>query len=157
MESDVRTRLRGARFGVRQDRVCRDRRAGQNPPSHVQHLLPGELRPLLDELEARLRLRPHQPLDRRRRLLALVVDQHDPQQRALAPVHGGLLELRRHHLAEPLEAADFDLGVGVELLLEDLVAVLLVARVEDLSAVRQPIDSFLPRPPAIRPAVEATR
>jgi hypothetical protein len=43
--------------------------------------------------------------------------------------------LRRHHLAEALETADLDLGVGVKFFLEDFVAVLVVARIKILAAV----------------------
>ena len=46
----------------------------------------------------------------------------------------------RHHLAESLEAADFDLGVGVKFLLQNLVAVLFVARIKDLAAVAQSVE-----------------
>src|SRR5262249_54537713 len=66
-----------------------------NAVSHIQHLFLRELRAFLDELEARLGLGAHQPLDRFRRLLLLVVLELDPQQRALLRVHRGFLELRR--------------------------------------------------------------
>src|SRR5690349_13788413 len=72
--------------------------------------LPGfrELGALLDEAEARLRLGTHEAVHRRlgRRL---VVEHLDPEQGALPRVHGGLLQLRGHHFAEALEAADLDL------------------------------------------------
>src|SRR3954463_11407252 len=72
----------------------------------VEHLLVGKFRPLLDELEAHLRLVAHEALDRALGVLALVLDHHDAQQGALARIHGGFLELARHHFAEALEAAD---------------------------------------------------
>src|SRR5256885_12335587 len=55
-------------------------------------------------------------------------------------VHRRLLQLCRHHLAETLEAADIDLGIGVELPLQDFVPVLVVAGVERLAAVRKAIE-----------------
>src|SRR5262245_65197278 len=91
---------------------------------YVEQLLVRELRPLLDELEARFRLVAHQALDRAVGFLAFVIDHHDAQQRALLRVHGGLLELISHHLAEPLETADLDLGVGVEFLFHHLILVI---------------------------------
>ena len=75
-----------------------------------------------------------------RLVVGFVLDQHDLQQRALPRVHGGFLELRRHHLAEALEAADLDLGVGAEFLLEDFVLVLVVARIERLAAMGEPVE-----------------
>ena len=58
--------------------------------------------------------------------------------RPLGRIHGGFLELRRHHLAEAFEAADLDLGVGVELALEQRILVGVVAGVDRLAAVGQP-------------------
>src|SRR6266851_200370 len=105
------TRLRAMQTSVGYQRDwCQQTKA----VSHVQHLFVREFGPLLDELEARLGLGAHQPLDRFFGVLAVVGDQHDAQERALARVHGGLLELARHHLAEALETADLHLGVGVE-------------------------------------------
>src|SRR5438105_1778027 len=108
--------------------------------SHVQHLLARKLRALLDELEARLGPVAHEPFDGAFGRLALLLHDSDAQQRALARVHRGLLELPRHHLAKALEAADLDLGVGVEFLFDDLVLVLVVARVKHFAAVREPVE-----------------
>ncbi len=49
------------------------------------------------------------------------------------------LSCARHHLAKAFEAADFDLGIGVKLLLQQLFLVLVVARIERLAAMRQTI------------------
>ena len=54
----------------------------------------------------------------------------DPQQRALPRVHRGFLELRGHHLAQALEAADLDLAAAGELGLQQFVLVGVVARIE---------------------------
>ena len=51
--------------------------------SNIQFLGAGEFRALLDEVEARLGLGAHQPLDRVGGLAAVVGHQRDPQQRAL--------------------------------------------------------------------------
>ena len=107
---------------------------------NVERRLVGEFGAFLDEFETRFGLGAHQPLDGLFGVLAVVGDQRDPKQRALLRVHGGFLELRRHHLAEPLEAADLDLGVGVKFLLQDFVAVLVVAGIKNLAAVREPIE-----------------
>ena len=53
----------------------------------------------------------------------------------LAGVHGRLFELGGVHFAQALEAADLDLGVGGELALDQLVLVLVVARIDRLGAV----------------------
>jgi len=92
---------------------------------------PAKLRPLLNKLKPRFRLVAHQPLDRFIGVLAVAFHHRDLKQGALLRVHGGFLQLRRHHLAEPLEAADFDLGVGVEFFFQDGVAVLVVAGVKN--------------------------
>jgi hypothetical protein len=44
----------------------------------------------------------------------LVLDDLDPEERPLRRIHGRLLELARHHLAEALEAADLDPRVRLE-------------------------------------------
>ena len=44
--------------------------------------------------------------------VASVLDDLDPEQRALGRVHGRFLELAGQHLAEALEAADLDLAVA---------------------------------------------
>ena len=126
------------RSGHSVSRTCRSR-------SHVQRRLVGELGALLDEVEARFGFGAHQPLDGFFGVLAVVGDQHDAQQRALPRVHGGFLELRRHHLAQALEAADFDLGVGVKFLLENFVSVLVVAGIENLAAVARAGKAAAPR------------
>ncbi len=107
---------------------------------NVQRGLVGKLSALLDKLEAQFRLGAHQPLDGLFGILAVVGDERDANKSALLRVHGGFLELRRHHLAEPLEAAHFDLGVGVRLFFEDFVPVLFVARTKDLAAVAEPVE-----------------
>ncbi len=66
--------------------------------------------------------------------------QHDPQQRALRRVHRRLFKLRGHHLAETFEAPDLDIGIGAEFGLEQLVLVLVVARIKDLAAVGEAIE-----------------
>ena len=73
----------------------------------------GELGAFLDEAEALLGLVAHQAVDGVAGRLLL--DDLDPEERALRRVHGGFLELAGHHLAEALEAADLDLAVAVEL------------------------------------------
>jgi Raf kinase inhibitor-like YbhB/YbcL family protein len=77
--------------------------------SHVQQFLAGEFGVLLDEGEG-LGLCAHEALDRIRRVLAVVGEENDAQQGARLRVHGGFLELVRHHLAQALEAADLDLA-----------------------------------------------
>ncbi len=72
--------------------------------------------------------------------LAIVGTSMTRKQRALGRVHGGFLELARHHFAEAFEAADLDLGVGVEFLLDDFVLVRVVARIERLAAVRDAVE-----------------
>src|SRR5262249_17779598 len=94
------------------------------PRSHVQRRLVAEFGALLDALETRLGLGAHQPFDRFGGGLPVVVDHLDTQQRAPSRVHGGFLELIGHHLTQPLEAADLDIGVGVKLLLAKLAQVL---------------------------------
>ncbi len=84
---------------------------------NIQRRLVRELRTLLDKLEPQFRLGAHQPLDRLFGVLAVVGDERDAKQRAPLRVHGGFLELRGHHLAEPLEAAHVHLGVGVKFFL----------------------------------------
>ena len=71
---------------------------------------------------------------------AVVGDEHHLEQGALPRVHGGFLELRRHHLAEALEAADLDLGVGAELARHDLGPVGVVAGVEHLAAMGEAVE-----------------
>ncbi len=58
----------------------------------------------------------------------------------LRRVHRGLLELRGKHFAEALEAPDVDLAATVEGGGHQLVLVQVVARVERLAALRQPIE-----------------
>ena len=60
--------------------------------------------------EAGLGLVAHQPLDRVARIGRSSAVDDDLQKRALPRVHGGFLELRGHHLAQALEAADLDLA-----------------------------------------------
>src|SRR4029077_21289653 len=102
---------------------------------HVQQFCAGELRLLLDEIEARLGLGAHQAFYGPRGWCDLFVHQDHAKESALTGIHGGFFELRGHHLAEALEAADFDLGVRVELLFEQCLFVLVITRVHDLSAV----------------------
>ena len=66
--------------------------------------------------------------------------EHDAEQRAAAELHGGLLELGGQHLAEPLEAAHLDFRARFELALDQRLAMLLVAGVERLGALRQPVE-----------------
>ena len=70
-------------------------------------------RPTVDMAASRRAL--HRPL----RIGAVFGDEHELEQGALLRIHGGFLELRRHHLAEALEAADFDIGIGAELARHD--------------------------------------
>src|SRR4029077_2392495 len=102
---------------------------------HVQQFCAGEFGLLLDEIEARLRLGAHQAFYGPRGWFDLFLQQDHAKESALTGIHGGFFELRGHHLAEALEAADFDLGVRVELLLEQCLFLLVVARVRDLPAV----------------------
>src|SRR5215204_1857508 len=106
----------------------------------IQRFLVRERRALLDEGEAGFGLVAHQALDGVAGLGALVMEHRHPQQRALPRVHGGLLELRRRHLAEALEAADLDLAVALEGGLEELVLVGVVAGVNGVSPLRQPVE-----------------
>src|SRR5580700_5888234 len=107
---------------------------------NVERGLVGELGAFLDEIETCFGLGAHQPFDRFFRGLLVFGDELDPKQHALFRVHGGFFQLRRHHLAEALEAADLDLGVGVKFFLEDFVAVLVVACIKILAAVRQAVE-----------------
>src|ERR1700730_4207990 len=120
--------------GLRRSRLIRPTSSTSASPLHVQHFLVGEFRALLDEFEAAFRLVAHETLDRDVGFLALVIQHDAAQERALAWVHGGLLELDGQHLAQSLEAADLDLGVGVEFSSDQLVPVRVVARVENLAA-----------------------
>ena len=54
--------------------------------------------------------------------------------------HGRFLELRRHHFAEAFEAAHFDLGVGVKFFLEQPFLMFVIARIDDLAAMRESIE-----------------
>ena len=107
---------------------------------HVQRRLVGELGALLDEIEARFGLGAHQPLDGFFGSFMVVGNKLHPKQHALVRVHGGFFKLRRHHFAEPLEAADLDFGVGVKFFFEDFVAVPVIARIKILAAVGQAIE-----------------
>ena len=105
--------------------------------SDVQQVVAGEFGLVGDEGEPGLGLGAHQPLDRIGGAFAVVGQQHHAEQRAPGRVHGGFLELGRHHLAKPFKAADIDLGVGVELALQKRVLVGVVAGVDRLAAVGQ--------------------
>ncbi len=82
----------------------------------------------------------HEPLDEIGGLARGVLGEHDAEQRAAAELHGGLLELGGQHLAEPLEAAHLDFAARLELALDQRLAMLLVAGVERLAALRQPVE-----------------
>src|SRR5581483_1798805 len=69
--------------------------------SNIQLVGLGELGVLLDELETRLGLVAHQPLDQIARAPVVVLCDLDPEQGACGGVHGRLLKLLRQHLAEP--------------------------------------------------------
>src|SRR5438105_5937508 len=86
-------------------------------------------RPLHDEAEARARVLAHQ-LVHDAVGVERVLDHH-PQAGALLRVERGGLEILRHHLAEPLEAADLGPRV-LGRLLEQLIALLLVEHPEAL-------------------------
>ena len=68
---------------------------------------------------------------------------HHLEQRALARVHRRFLELRRAHLAEPLEAARLDLALAGQHLADQFVAMLIVARIDGLRALRQLVERRL--------------
>src|SRR5690606_22588424 len=97
-----------------------------------------ELGALLDEAETRIGLVAHQVLDRPAGVG--VLDDGDAQERAPGGVHGGFPELRWHHLAKALEAADLDLAPAVELALQQFLAVRVIARISDLGALRQAVE-----------------
>src|SRR5262249_30644373 len=66
-----------------------------------------------------------------------------PRRRARACAFSGpscLLELSRHHLAETLEAADLDLGVAVELFLQELILLFVVTGIKILACVAQTVE-----------------
>ena len=67
--------------------------------------------PVLDEIEAVFGVAAHELVDQFLDRVALLVlgGQGDADQAARRGVHGGLAQLRRVHLAQTLEAADFDL------------------------------------------------
>src|SRR5262249_52989710 len=91
------------------------------PPSSSEvEVFRRELRVLLDEFEAQLGLAAHQGLDQAFDL-SLGLRQRHACERALLRVHGGLLELSGHHLAQALEAADLGL-LALERGREQLVA-----------------------------------
>ena len=107
--------------------------------SNVQQIVAGELRLVGNEGKAGFGLGAHQPLDRIGRAVAIVGQQHHAQQRAPGRIHGGFLELRRHHLAEAFEAADLDFGIGVEFALDQRVLVRVVAGVDRLAAMGEAV------------------
>ena len=100
----------------------------------------GEFGALLDEAEARFGLGAHQRVDRVLGAASIASDHVDPEQRALPRVHGGFLELRGHHLAQALEAADLDLAAAGELGLQEFVLVRIVARIEHLAALADAVE-----------------
>src|SRR5690349_12351771 len=97
-----------------------------------------ELGVVLNELEPELRLLAHQGLDE-------LLDRfsglwkRDARKRARLVAHGGFLELRRHHLAKTLEPASLGL-LAFELGLQELVAVLVIARIDRLASVTKPVE-----------------
>src|SRR5690606_1060973 len=88
---------------------------------------------LLNELETQFGLIAHQAVDCASRFLRFVLRYGHPQMRALAARHRGFLELRRHHLAQPLEPADLDLALARELLFQKLVLVGVIAGIKCLA------------------------
>jgi hypothetical protein len=76
---------------------------------HVQ-ISHRELGVVLDEAEAGVGLLAHQPFDQILDIV-LALGDGDAGQGALLRIHGGLLQLGGHHLAQALEAADLGLLV----------------------------------------------
>jgi hypothetical protein len=89
---------------------ARLRRPGMTSAAlNIQRIRRRKLRPLLDKPETQLGLGAHQRINSRTRRISLVEDL-DPQQRALGLVHRRVLQLPGIHLAKALETADLDLS-----------------------------------------------
>ena len=91
--------------------------------------IPSERGTLLDESEPRFGLRTHKSADSIRDRFTLVSRDLHAQQQTLCRVHGRLFELLGIHLAQTFEPADLDLFVFIEFVLEQFIAVRIVARI----------------------------
>src|SRR5260221_2044178 len=86
--------------------------------SDVQQVVAGVWGLVGDEGESGFGLVAHQPFDRIGGAFAVVGQKYHAQHGAPGRIHGGLLELGRHHLAQAFEAADINLRLGLGLALQ---------------------------------------
>ena len=96
--------------------------------------------PLLNKGKTRLGPVTHQLFDGAFGFGLSLVRNNNPKQRSAAWIHCCLFELSRHHFAQALEAADFDIGLAFEFRAHQFVFVSVITRIGRLAAMGESVE-----------------